>query len=390
MESCNANILPTMIDIKTAKKIAEKYKRIYGKKIHGTFLGISPPSIFVSSSYPYLSLGILASDEEIIDDPVVWSLKEEDAYKILESRLKLINFYKILRYDFPRKNTKLFDIVFEGISSTRSVEYLIHPKKVSFLKDIRKLPFGSLYAKIKNISLESNPKIPRIVLDLNESFDIKAEEAVHILYKKGFSDYYIQKLFSLGAFGLPINRKLVPSRWAITAIHSILIKKIESIIKEYKEIEKIVVLKGGHYGNIFYIILLPGKLRYEYFEVFLPGSVYNKYDKPIYGKDEESGGYYASKLSAYEILKSIKRKASVLCIRFVEEKYKIPLGVWVVREGVKKTIENRETYSNIDEMIKDIVFEIERKYRFNMLNIFRRSVILKDILNKKLIDYFKR
>ena len=87
---------------------------------------------------------------------------------------------------------------------------------------------------------------------------------------------------------------MVPSKWAITATNSIIIRHLEKKLKDYKTIEKVFVFNKKFYGNDFYIIVFPGNLNYELLEAILPGSAYNlKYNFPIIGRDDESGGYYA-------------------------------------------------------------------------------------------------
>ena len=47
--------------------------------------------------------------------------------------------------------------------------------------------------------------------------DLKASDAVVELYKKGVDSGSIHKVLSVGMLGLKKNRKLVPTRWSITA-----------------------------------------------------------------------------------------------------------------------------------------------------------------------------
>ena len=55
--------------------------------------------------------------------------------------------------------------------------------------------------------------------------EIKASEAIEFLYKNEFNEYTLSKILSVGVIGLAKNKKLVPTRWSITATDDILGKK---------------------------------------------------------------------------------------------------------------------------------------------------------------------
>jgi hypothetical protein len=53
------------------------------------------------------------------------------------------------------------------------------------------------------------------------------------------------------------------------------------------------------------------------------------------------GGYYATRLPILEFLERRKRQASVLAIRLETPSYWAALGVWVVRESVRKALSKK-------------------------------------------------
>ena len=71
---------------------------------------------------------------------------------------------------------------------------------------------------------------------LEKSFydtDLKAREAVMNLHNKDVPFSAMQKAFSVGAFGLKKNRRLVPTRWSITACDSTI---ADNLLKEVRHI----------------------------------------------------------------------------------------------------------------------------------------------------------
>ena len=65
--------------------------------------------------------------------------------------------------------------------------------------------------KVSNIKL--NPKIEKVFYDT----DLKAADALRILSNNGMQEYQLSQLLSIGIMGLKHNRKLVPTKWSITA-----------------------------------------------------------------------------------------------------------------------------------------------------------------------------
>ncbi len=353
------------IDTVTAKRLAERFKRLYGSStsLSSEFFGSTPPSALVSCvSYPKLSLGILVSEEEVPDNPLMWNEREYSIEDLLELRLSLVNARAIVSSSFPRTGNGFYEKILESEMSTKSVDLEVRFKKIQRSPFIsRFLPFYGLKGWIRGVRIADNPKIPRIVEKILDD-GLKTEKAVQILYKKGFSDYYISRLFSLGVFGEPLNKKLVPSKWSITATHKILISKIEQEIAEYDTFNSCFLFEKKFYGNHFYVIVFPGSLSFELLEAILPGSAYNLcYNFTLFGKDDVSGGYYAAKLSFYEFLSRVRRSGSCIVIRVVTKEYKVPLGVWVVREGVKRAFDNViGKYNSLSEVFEILQKKLER------------------------------
>lgn len=205
-------------------------------------------------------------------------------------------------------------------------------------------PSGS----VKEMEITSNPSIPRKVDAVVEDSDLLAARAVGELYISGVEVDGISRLLSLGLLGK--KRKLVPTRWSITASDDIAGKHLIEAIRDHPLINEYLLFSGERLGNHFEVLLAPASFTYELIEVWLPRSVWSG-DGLWIGADREgpgpkkgysslSGGYYAARLALLERLAEMRRQASVLAIREITEEYWAPLGVWVVREAAREAMRN--------------------------------------------------
>ena len=372
------------IDPITAKKLAERLKKLYGYSVElsGEIYGNTPPSLLITEiSYPKVSIGVLLSQEEnseLYDNPYFWSEKEYPIEKIAEMRMKLINARRISDVYIPKKCDIFYNDLVESELSTKSVDIEAKLKKITPNTKISKLfAYYGLKGVLQRFKITTNPKIPKIVYQLYED-NVKAENGIVELYNKGFSDYYIARLLSLGIFGIKNNRKLVPSRWAITAVQNNIINYLKKDIRHFNQINDVYLFNYKFYGNDFYILLFPGDVKFELIEAILPGSAYNlHYNFAIIGRDDASGGFYAAKLSYLEFLDSLGKKGSCVVFRIVTREYLIPLGVWVVREGVKRAFSNViGKYSNVHEALEVLNRKLE-KYNISVYKLKKYSNILK-------------
>jgi len=98
-------------------------------------------------------------------------------------------------------------------------------------------PFGPS-APIKDLHVGNtryNDKIEKAYYDT----DLHATNAVVDLYARGVMVSKIQKAFSVGAFGIEKKRRLVPTRWSITAVDDIISKSLMAQVKTFPEITSI-------------------------------------------------------------------------------------------------------------------------------------------------------
>jgi len=104
--------------------------------------------------------------------------------------------------------------------------------------------------------------------------------------------------------GLKNQRKLVPTRWAITAVDDIIAKNLISAIKNYQKIDYSLYF-GSYLGDYYMVLFFPEIWQYELFETYLPRSSWNQSQiiqsmtdyEPYKGRksyaEQTGGGYYA-------------------------------------------------------------------------------------------------
>ncbi len=103
----------------------------------------------------------------------------------------------------------------------------------------------------------------------------EATKAVVDLYNRGVMVSKIQKAFSVGAFGVEKKRRLVPTRWSITAVDDIISKNLREKVKTFPEINEYRVYESIYMDNVFEILMIPAQWSYESMEAWYPGTVWN-------------------------------------------------------------------------------------------------------------------
>lgn len=388
------------ISFEALKKVSDvkfKYKDI--KKISNLDT-VSPPSVFIGSKlkYPLMNVGILSPlegdrDAWIYDDEKYWASNNFEVRDVLNLRNNLLNSrFQSKAFD-ARLNKRFLELAKEIAIASKPVDVEIELKKKISLgrKDDKIITGHGIVAPLKKAEITSNVKVERSVEKIiNE--DIKAEEGISYLYKKNLDEYSLSKILSVGVLGMKKNRKLVPTRWSITATDDTLGKYLLNQIRDYKWIEDYYLFCGEFLGNQYLILLFPSVWSYELFELYYPGSSWNPSDEMKASTDNEgyfgrknyasntAGGYYATRLPILKYLDSIKRQAGVLVIRLETPSYWAGLGVWVVRESVKKALDKKGIkFNNKPELINSTKQISKLKYKFNPEQILDKSKLLQQI-----------
>lgn len=340
----------------------------------------SPPFFLISwKNYPNIATGpyLTFLDPEFYRSSKAMEIGMDELLRVRASSVR----------PFQIRNVR--EVIEDGALSIKPIEMSAELKREPEVK----LDFNFLGPSVPavKIELEEEPKVPRKVWYYYESYDVKAEEAILALEDFGF-DYLVQ-LLSTGSLGIKTQRKLVPTRWAITAVDSILSKKYFENVKKYEPVDEIEVYYGEHWDNRFVIILFPWDWCFEVMEKWLPGSAWGQgiisdFEMGELKRDYASnvtGSYYAARLEILKFLEKRKRKAACLVLREVGPKYYFPVGVWHVRETVKMAMKNKpekfqswnEARETVNKLLKCDVEEWEK-----------RSKIIKIIKTQKtLLEY---
>jgi hypothetical protein len=364
---------------------------------------ITPPSVFVGSKlkYPLVNVGILSPLEKekeawIYDAPKEWAEDNLEIQDVVKLRNSLLNSRFQTKVQDVRLNKRLVEIAKDLAISSRQVDVEIELKDrvvVGREKDRVLTPHG-MKGQLKKAEITGNVKIERSV-DKVINDDIKAAQGIEILYKKDVNEYSLSKILSVGVMGMKKDKKLVPTRWSITATDDMVGKHLLDQIKQYKWIEDYELFFGEFMGNQYMIMLFPNNWSYELLEMYLPGSSWNPSQEVKASTDFESyagrksyafntaGGYYAARLPILEYLNSIKRQASVIALRIETPSYWAALGVWVVRESVRKALANKMRFDNRDELVNSVKKIGRIRYKFDFTNILSQSKLLKEIKTKR-------
>ncbi len=319
----------------------------YSEKLSGS----SPPSVFIGRvGYPRVAVGPLLTveqgDSSILDLPEEWLPGNKTAADIVDFRMQLIRGKQSVNVKDPSSSRKIISTLQEIALAKNSLdveaEFKKKPEGLFFHEEVQ--PFGPS-AALKELSLGNsrlNPQLEKAHYDT----DLKAKDAVIQLYEKGVLFSSIQKAFSTGAFGIGKSRKLVPTRWSISAVDSALSSYLLEEIKAYEPIEQFRVYESTTLNNRFIVLLMPAMWRYEWIEAFFPSIVGDKLeifgDHERFGRKSEyspvGGCYYSARLAVAEKLKEEKRQAGVIILREAYPGY-IPLGVFNVRENVRRAMQ---------------------------------------------------
>jgi hypothetical protein len=353
----------------------------------------SSPSVFIGShSYPKVNTGVLSpqhlGDSSLLDSPKNWYQKGYNVEKVASLRTSLVNSKKKIKVEEADNfltNTREVAMARKPVD----IEVSLSDRPGSSISGGRVKPV-SASGDVEDFLLTENPTVEKKLEHLYYDTDAKAETAVKELSQKGVDNYKIQQSLSTGMLGEEENRKLVPTRWSITASDDMISKQIRQRVKNYQQIGQIEYHTNSYNGNHFHIFLIPGNWEYELMELKRPGSVWNAAKNTYiaqnhegYGgrteyADETSGAFYAGRLGVLEHLAERKRQAKVLILREVTPEYWAPLGVWIIRETVRNAFDNsgQENQPEVLENFEQIKWKISSEFRFLYNRIKNRSKLL--------------
>ncbi len=307
--------------------------------------GTSPPSIFVGSyNYPKVSVGPMVppihGDTSLLDSPEKWAGKSLE--EIVNFRLNLVRGIQKISVNATdgRYIENLQDVAMSSKPIDSDLEFYKSVSSISL--DGESAPFGPI-GEIKSAkfsSSSSTKSIEKIFYDK----DLKSKDAILSLYNTGIDVSRIQKCLSIGMLGK--ERKLVPTKWSITATDDIISKSLAEEILDYSLIDSCKVFSYEHLGNLFSVVLFPHRWIYEMIEAWYSNGILG------FGSDHEdargldhppsiAGAYFAAKLAIVEYLSKNKIQSGAIILREIRPEYSIPVGVWQIREGIRAAMKKK-------------------------------------------------
>ena len=330
--------------------------------------GATPPSIFVGRhGYPKVKLGPMVppmhGDTTILDKPEMWSGKSIE--EIVSYRLSLVRGVIISDIHTPtgRYIESLQELAMANEPAESEAQFEKKPipdieqvKKKGF--DIESMPFGPV-GDLKSFRTSCSIRADKRLENAYYDTDLEAMNAIVSLYDKGVDLSTIQRIFSLGMLGSARKRRLVPTRWSISATDDIVSSYLVKNTETNNVVDRFEVYKYSHLGNYYSIILIPDQLwSFEMQEVwfdtqgnlgfavdFEDANGLHQYPSSV------AGAYFAAKLAVAEHLSKRKRKAAALVLREIHsDEYVVPVGVWQIREGIRQAFDNLVLKKEFDSL----------------------------------------
>ncbi|MFB6074854.1 MAG: DNA repair protein NreA [Haloarculaceae archaeon] len=339
----------------------EDVERQFEQAVQGDALfGSTAPEIFVGrSGYPDVSAGVLSPMDREADAADFatsgeWYQRGLSIDDVLRRRTGMLNSARTTSVEVADAWDGFVGVQREVAIADRPVDVEVGldgtPDLDLGLDDVR-TPTGPR-ARARSADLAENPHVPRAVEKTLEDDDWRAEGAMTYLYNRGFDVYEVNTILSAGALGQTRERKLVPTRWSITAVDDTVSQFLRGGIQNRETIDRTEVWYNEFMGNRYWVVLTPGRWEFELVEMKAPESVWNPDAADYYlasasegyeGRtgyvEETAGAYYASRLGVLEHLADRDRQAKCLVLREVTDDYWAPVGVWQVREGVRNAFD---------------------------------------------------
>ncbi len=253
-------------------------------------------------------------------------------------------------------------------------------------------------APLKKLRLADNARIPGKLDELIEE-KVSASRAVVELLRSGFDEHYLTRLLTAGVLGRPERKRLVPTRWGISAVDDMLAKEHMEKIRTMRPSGEFMLFSNEYLANRFHILLLPGAWEYEGFEAWcgpmvcrgatpVPGLHFaiSRESEPFAGRSDyaskQGGGYYAARLGVAEALAThLYMQARALVIREILPEYDLPCGVWVIRQTVRAAFDKLpQKFQTLSEAI----VALQSGLALPLTHYLRESELLKQ---KKLSDF---
>ena len=364
--------------------------------------GSSPPGVFIGRfGYPNVLIGPMVpaihGETEYLDTPEMW--KGKSIEEIVDYRYSLIRGTARANIFDAQQGTRLVESLQEIAMSTKPADSELRLLKkpvnrISFSENSQ--PFGPS-APMKRFRSSGNISVDHRIEKAYYDKDLKASDAIFQLYRNGVLFSKLEKSFSVGVFGERKKRKLVPTRWSITAVDSNLSLRLIEEIKDYDTIDEYRVFVYSNLDNIYVGILTPEKWNYEWIEAWHSGTAWNKFgSKPemigdfegYYGRKtyaKPGGCYYSTRFAVSEYFSRERRQGGAIMLREIHPGYILPVGVWNVRESIRSLLMGK--HRSFDTLAAALEFSctnflIEKAFWIESSELLKRG-----FQQRKITDY---
>lgn len=353
-----------------------------GKELDGS----SPPSVFIGSwNYPNVLAGPMVApvhgDTSIMDTPESWIPTQTTQEEIIGYRLNMVRGKRPVRVTDVGSSfvEKLQEISLSATSLRSEVNFESAPSGVSFSGD--HTPYGPS-APMERFEIEGgswNRNLEKVYYDT----DLTASDAIVDLHRKDVPFSVMQKALSTGSMGLGRARRLVPTRWSITACDTTIGNALRQKVTANPIIDTVRVHEFDSLHNHYTVLLLPTGWQYEWMEAFLriignEELIFADHEGHR-GKHEYSsvgGCYYSCRMAVLEALHREGRQAGAIILREAYRGY-VPLGVFNVRENVRHALLGppREF-----EDVKLALSDIKTRLALPLSRFIEESTLLCDVM----------
>ena len=366
-----------------------------GKDLEGS----TPPSVFIGRwSYPKVYAGPMMAnqlgDTYIMDSPESWLNQNKTQNEILNYRMNLVRGKQLI--DIKDLNNpyveKLQDISLASKSTDAEANFLKRPRGAQLSQE--SMPHGpsGILEKFDIDAVRCDKQLEISYYDT----DLRATDAVMALHNKNVPFSAVQKAFSVGAFGIGKNRKLVPTRWSITACDSALADKLLKEVRYNPIIDTYRVYENEALNNYYAIILTPTEWQYEWSEGFYKVEnneelVFSDYETNEDKKEYSTVGgcYYTSKMVVLDALNKMKLQSGLIVLREAYTGY-VPMGVFNVRENMREAME--KPYKEFEDLKSALVY-VGKNFKIPLSRYIKTGTLLNEMLHTKqttLDSYFKK
>ena len=207
--------------------------------------------------------------------------------------------------------------------------------------------------------------VSRKIDSITGETDVLASDAMGELVESGTGEAQISRMLSSGLLGRAKSRRLVPTRWGITATDDTLGKRLWEGVRDLPSLDKVLVFEASYLDNRFHVVLTPGTWAFHMMEAWTGGSLWSD-GGSVLGDWEEgrprtnyasrvTGAYYSARLGVLEYLESIGRSGACLVWRDIGPGYWAPVGVWLIRETVRDALKGKgRKFDSVDEAVRFI------------------------------------